>query len=66
MGVYLHTNFQVSSIILTNFRRGNFTPPHAHTPQSEPLKCPPRLELSEDIMKNLLRITLILFKESMS
>ena len=29
MSVYLHTKFQVSSIILTSFRQvGNFTPPH--------------------------------------
>ena len=36
--VYLRTKFQVSSIILTSFRRGNFSPP----PQNEPLKSPSR------------------------
>ena len=41
--VYLHTKFQVSSIILTSFRRGNFAPP---PPQNELLKIPPRLRLN--------------------
>ena len=27
MGMYLCAKFEVSSIILTSFRRGNFTPP---------------------------------------
>ena len=47
MGVYLPDKFEVSSIILTGFRRGNFTTPHTHTPQNEPLKIPPRLGLKE-------------------
>ena len=45
MYVYLRTELQVSSIILTSSRRrgrgGNFT----HPPQNEPLKSPPRLGL---------------------
>ena len=40
MCVYVRTKFEVSSIILTSFRRGN--PP----PQNEPLKSPPRLGLN--------------------
>ena len=40
--VYLPTKFQVSSIILISFRRGNLTYP----PQNEPLKSPPRLGLN--------------------
>ena len=42
MCVYLRTKFQVSSIILTSFRRGNFTP---SPPQNETLKSPPKLGL---------------------
>ena len=46
MGVYLHAEFEVSSIILTSFRQGGrgviLTPP---PPQLEPLKSPPRLGL---------------------
>ena len=44
MCVYLLTKFQVSSIILTCFRRGNFTPPPS-PPQNEPLKSPPEVGL---------------------
>ena len=44
--VYLHTKFQVSSIILTSFRqRREVTLPSSV--QSEPLKSPPRLGLSK-------------------
>ena len=41
MCVYLRTKFQVSSIILTCFRWGNFNPPPS-PPQNEPLKSPPQ------------------------
>ena len=34
--VYLHTKFQVSSIILTSFRRGNFAPPTTTTTKRTP------------------------------
>ena len=48
MCVYLRTKFQVSSTILTSFRLGGgggvILPP---SPQNEPLKSPPRLELNE-------------------
>ena len=44
MCVYLCTKFKVSNIILTSFRRDNFTP-HLLPPQNEPLKIPPRLGL---------------------
>ena len=37
--VYFHTKFQISSIILRRFRRGNFTTPLPS--QNEPLKGPP-------------------------
>ena len=48
MCVHLRTKFQVSSTILTSFRQGvNFTPP---SPQNEPLKSPPRLELNYVLM----------------
>ena len=39
--VYLRTKFQVSTIILTSFRRGQFS-----LPQNEPLKSSPRLGLT--------------------
>ena len=47
MCVYLGTKFQVSSVILTSFRWGNFTcpSPHPPPPQNELLKSPPRLGL---------------------
>ena len=45
MGVYLRAKFEVSSIILTGFRRGVILPPPP-PPQNEPLKRPPRLGLS--------------------
>ena len=48
MRVYLYAKFQVSGIILTSFRRGNFTPA---TPQNEPLKSPPRLGLTSNFRK---------------
>ena len=50
MCVYLRTKFQVSSTILTGFRleggggEGVILPA---SPQNEPLKSPPRLELNE-------------------
>ena len=51
MGMYLPAKFQVSSIILTSFRRGGrggiiLLPPPPPPPQNEPLKIPPKLELS--------------------
>ena len=56
MGVYLRAKFEVSSIILTCFRQGvgvNFTPPPPLTsPQSEPLKSPPRLGLRNGLISN--------------
>ena len=52
MGVYLRATFQVSSIILTSFRRGNFIPPSPHTPKNEPLKSPPRLGLKHQKVDN--------------
>ena len=40
----LCTKFQVSSIILTCFRRGNLTPhPHSSPPQKKPLKSPSKI-----------------------
>ena len=40
----LVTKFHVSSIILTCFRRGNFTPhPHSSPPQKKPLKSPSKI-----------------------
>ena len=42
MCVYLRTKFQVSSIVITIFRQGEFYTP---SPQNEPLKNPPRLGL---------------------
>ena len=43
MYVYLLHKFEVSSVILTSYRKwGYFTPPQ---PQNEPLKRPPRLGL---------------------
>ena len=52
MGVYLPAEFQIYSIIVTNFRQGggdgNLTPnptPHYPLPQNELLKSPPRLGL---------------------
>ena len=52
--MYLPAKFEVSSIILTSFRRGYFNPPththtqhtHTHTRQNEPLKSPPGLGLN--------------------
>ena len=55
MGVYLRAKFEVSSIILTSFRQGvgvNFTPPPLTSPQSEPLKSPPRLGLRNGLISN--------------
>ena len=43
MCVYLHTKFQVSSIILMHFRRVILPLPPL---QNEPLKTPPRLRLT--------------------
>ena len=45
MFVYVRAKFQVSSIILTSFRRGSFTTPPPPPPQSKPLKSPPRSRL---------------------
>ena len=50
MGVYLGAKFEVSSVILTGFRRGggNFTPPPPPTPshlKTKPLKSSSRLGL---------------------
>ena len=42
MRVYLHTEFQVSSSILTSFRREFCHPPLPQT-QNKPQKSPPRL-----------------------
>ena len=45
--------FEVSSIILTSFRQGvgvNFTP--SPSPQSEPLKSPPRLGLRNGLISD--------------
>ena len=46
MGVYLRTKFEVSSVILTGFRRGggNFTPTPSHL-KTKPLKSSSRLGL---------------------
>ena len=44
-GVYLRTKFQVSSITLTSFGRGNFTP--SPPSQNSTLKSPPRLGLMD-------------------
>ena len=55
MGVYLRAKFEVSSIVLTSFRQGvgvNFTPPPFTSPQSEPLKSPPRLGLRNGLISN--------------
>ena len=55
MDVYLRAKFEVSSVILTGFRRGGEgvilpSPP----PQNEPLKSPPRLGLRESlVIKNI-------------
>ena len=50
MCVYLPTKFQVFSIILTTFKKNriilNPPPSNKHTPQNEPLKCPPTLGLN--------------------
>ena len=48
MCVYVRTKFQVSSIILTSFRREVIlpTPP---PPENEPLKAPPRLKLTQKL-----------------
>ena len=43
MGVHLRSKLEVSSIILTGFRQGVFLRPPS--PQSVPLKGPPRLGL---------------------
>ena len=47
--MHLHTKFQVSSIILTGFRRGDLIllPP----PNNKPLKSPPRIDLNAQFMK---------------
>ena len=50
MCVYLRAKFEVSSIILTNFRqggRGNFSP---LPPKNEPLKSPLRLRLNVNVV----------------
>ena len=44
MGVHLRSKLEVSSIILTGFRQGVFLRPPL-SPQSVPLKGPPRLGL---------------------
>ena len=49
MCVYLHTKFEVSSLILRSFRRGNFIPP----PEKEHLKSPPRLGLKDIFLLTL-------------
>ena len=41
---YLHTKFQVSSIILTSFRRGSFTPP---PPPNETPKKPTQIRVND-------------------
>ena len=51
MGVYLGAKFEVFSIILTGFRRGNFTAPPL-PPQQEPLKSPSRLGLKTFMHEN--------------
>ena len=48
MCVYVRTKFQVSSIILTSFREGEFyhpPPPHPPPPQNGPLRSPSGLGL---------------------
>ena len=54
MGVYLHAKFEVSTIILTSFRRGNFIPPPLAALQNEPLKSPPRLGLRKHYTSSLI------------
>ena len=49
MCAYLRTKFQVSSLILKSFRRGNFIPP----PEKEHLKSPPRLGLKDIFLLTL-------------
>ena len=53
MCVYVHTKFQVSSMILTSFRQVVILPSLTTTPQNEPLNSPPRLGLRV----HLIRIT---------
>ena len=48
MSVYLCVKFEVSSIIPTGFRWGNFTTPPP-PPQNEPLKSPTKLGLTQQI-----------------
>ena len=48
--MYLRAKFEVSSIILTNFRQ-RLIPPA--TPQTEPLKSPPRLRLIMFYLRNI-------------
>ena len=50
MCVYLRAKFEVSSIILTNFRQ-RLIPPA--TPQTEPLKSPPILGLIMFYLRNI-------------
>ena len=44
--MYLSTKFQISSIILTSFRKGGVILPCLPPPQKEPLKSPPWLGLT--------------------
>ena len=56
MCLYLRAKFEVSSIILTSFRRGgeggDFSPPLP--PQNEPVKSPSRLWLKDGMGLNVL------------
>ena len=57
MVVYLRAKFEVSSIILTGFRRGrgSFTPPPPPPRQNEPIKSPPRLGLKAPLRIKIYR-----------
>ena len=62
MGVYLRAKSEVSSIILTGFRRGGVNSPNPPPPQNEPLKSPPRLGLKLVIISEYQNIGIFLQK----
>ena len=64
MGVYLRAKFEVSSIILTGFRRGGVNSPNPPPlpPENEPLKSPPRLRLKLVIISEYQNIGIFLQK----